>query len=57
MADDIEPEVEAPAKPAAPAKAEPAAPEITDDMPRWMKYRIANGLPIEDAAPEGDAQA
>lgn len=27
--------------------------EVADDMPRWMKYRIANGLPFEDA-PAGD---
>jgi hypothetical protein len=25
----------------------------SDEMPRWMKYRIANGLPIEDAPDRG----
>lgn len=34
-------------------EAEKVAPKATDDMPRWMKYRIANGLPIDDA-PAGD---
>lgn len=28
--------------------------EVTDDMPRWMKYRIEHGLPIDDA-PAGEA--
>jgi hypothetical protein len=36
------------------APAVTAHPETADDMPRWMKYRIKHGLPIDDA-PAGDA--